>query len=164
MIHLSHEAYDSEVAAMLVAALNAEINERYATDGDTADPDDANYLAEVTPVLVTPPLGTFLVARMADRAVGCGALKPFDGSATVAEVKRMYTVPDARRLGVSRAILARLEHIAESLGYLRAQLETGTAQPEAIALYESTGWRRIEPYGFYKDSPQSVCFAKDLLS
>jgi GNAT superfamily N-acetyltransferase len=74
----------------------------------------------------------------------------------------MYTATSARRRGVSRAVLTRLEEIAAELGYRRIQLETGTAQPEAMALYASHGWRRIEPYGRYSDSPSSVCFAKDL--
>lgn len=162
MIELTEEAYDSEVVVELVAALNIEINERYADDGGTVDPGDENYLAEVTPGLVTRPVGAFLVARVDGRPVGCGAVKPYDGSTVVAEVKRMYTEPSVRRRGVGRAILARLEAVASELRYERIQLETGTAQPEAIALYESTGWHRIDPYGFYKDSPQSVCFAKDL--
>ena len=33
-----------------------------------------------------------------------------------------------------------------------------------MALYESHGWHRITPYGHYKDSPQSVCFAKAIAS
>src|SRR3546814_10957011 len=71
----------------------------------------------------------------------------------------MYTVPDARRRGVSRAILLRLEEIAAELGYERIQLETGTAQPEALALYESQGWERIEPYRRYKAQPPSPRYA-----
>ena len=74
----------------------------------------------------------------------------------------MYTAPTARRRGISRALLGRLEEIASDLGYRRLQLETGTGQPEAMALYESAGWHRITPYGHYKDSPDSVCFAKEL--
>jgi len=41
-------------------------------------------------------------------------------------------------------------------------LETGLRQPEAIALYESLGYRRREPYGRYRDSPLSVCLERDL--
>ena len=33
---------------------------------------------------------------------------------------------------------------------------------EAVALYESHGWHRIEPYGFYADSPLTACYGKDL--
>jgi hypothetical protein len=42
------------------------------------------------------------------------------------------------------------------------QLESGTLQPEAIGLYESAGYHRIEPYGFHRDDPRCICFAKVL--
>jgi putative acetyltransferase len=112
--------------------------------------------------MVRPPLGTFLVAWLDGTPAGCGALKPLDSDPTVGEIKRMYTAPSARRQGVSRRLLEHLERAAAELGYRRIQLETGLAQPEAMALYESHGWHRITPYGHYKHSPQSVCFATDL--
>jgi GNAT superfamily N-acetyltransferase len=167
VITLTEEAYDGPVAAELIAALLVDINERYAHEIEHLTPEelaagDADYLAEVTPELVSRPLGVFLVAWIDGAPAGCGAVKPLDGSAVIGEIKRMYTAPPARRRGVSRVVLSRLERVAEELGYERLQLETGTEQPEALALYESHGWHRIEPYGRYKDSPSSVCFAKDL--
>jgi len=167
VITITEEPYGSEVAVELVAALNAEINERYAyemvewTEEELAA-EDVAYLAEVTPDMVARPQGCFVVAWLDGTAVGCGALKPHDAAARIGEVKRMYTAPDARRRGVSRSVLRRLEAIASELGYQRLQLETGTAQPEALALYDAEGWHRVTPYGRYKDSPDSVCYAKEL--
>lgn len=160
MISVTEEPYDGPVAVALVQELLVDLNQRYAGTDDVEDPDDDDYLAEVTPAMVRAPLGTFLVAWLDGAPAGCGALKPLDGDPSVGEIKRMYTVPAARRRGVSRALLVRLEAVAAELGYGRVQLETGYAQPEALALYESHGWHRITPYGHYKHSPQSVCFAK----
>jgi hypothetical protein len=39
-------------------------------------------------------------------------------------------------------------------------LETGLAQPEAIALYESSGYVPIPPFGHYQDAPLSRCYAR----
>ena len=163
MITITEEPYDGPVADALVFELLVELNERYADEvleGNADAPTDDDYLAEVTPALVRAPHGAFLVAWLDDDAVGCGAVKPLDKDASIGEIKRMYTAPRARRRGVSRALLVALEARAAELGYGHLQLETGLAQPEAIALYESHGWHRITPYGHYKDSPQSVCFAK----
>jgi len=162
LITVTVEPYDGAVAVALVQALLLDLNERYADVDDAEDPDDDDYLAEVTPAMVRPPLGTFLVAWLDATPAGCGALKPLDSDPSVGEIKRMYTAPSARRQGVSRRLLEHLERAAAELGYRRIQLETGLAQPEAMALYESHGWHRITPYGHYKHSPQSVCFAKDL--
>ena len=169
-MEITEEPYDGPVGRALVAALTQDINERYAFEivawsAEEQAQDEVDYQAEVTPELVVPPHGAFYVAWLDGRPAGCGALKPLhrDGTAPdVGEIKRMYTAPDARRRGVSRAVLDRLEERAGELGYRRLQLETGTAQPEALALYETGGWHRIEPYGRYKDTADSICFAKDL--
>jgi len=42
------------------------------------------------------------------------------------------------------------------------RLETGLRQPTALRLYDTSGYRRIEPYGRYRDDPLSVCFEKKL--
>lgn len=165
MITVTEEPYDGPIGVTLVQALLDDLNVRYADEiaEDLPDaPDDDAYLAEVTADMVRPPKGAFLVAWLDGEAAGCGALKPLDGDPSIGEIKRMYTVPAARRRGVSRTLLVALEAKAVELGYRDLQLETGLAQPEALALYESHGWHRIEPYGFYKHSPQSVCFAKAL--
>lgn len=163
MITVTEEPYDGPVASALVLALMTDLKERYAGVDDLDDPHgDDDYLAEVTPAMVRAPLGSFLVGWLDDVPVGCGALKPLDADPTVGEIKRMYTAPAARRRGMSRILLMHLEEAALRLGYGRIQLETGLAQPEAMALYESHGWHRITPYGHYKHSPQSVCFAKEL--
>jgi GNAT superfamily N-acetyltransferase len=162
LITITQETYDGAVAGCLVQALLEDLNERYKDVDEPGDPDDDDYLAEVTPDMVRPPRGAFLVAWLDGEPAGCGALKPLDSDPAIGEIKRMYTAPTARRRGVSRRLLVELEACATALGYRRIQLETGLAQPEAIALYESHGWHRIVPYGHYKHSPQSVCFAKEL--
>lgn len=167
MIRLTEEPYDSEVAGRLVAALTVDINERYADPLDPWTPDEeaadiAAYLAEVDPVVVRPPLGSFVVAWVDGEAVGCGAVKRADLADDLGEIKRMYTVPAARRRGVAAALLVHLEERAAELGIRRLRLETGTAQPEALALYEAHGWERITPYGRYREEPSSVCFGKSL--
>ena len=47
-------------------------------------------------------------------------------------------------------------------GATRLVLETGVRQPEALGLYASAGFERIELYGEYVGSELSVCMAKAL--
>jgi GNAT superfamily N-acetyltransferase len=104
------------------------------------------------------PRETYLLAWRDGQAVGCGALRqhdPFTG-----EVQRMFVTRGARRDGVARALLERLEQAAWSLGYHRLVLETGVRQAPAIALYSGCGWRRIAPFGRYVGDPTSLCFGK----
>jgi GNAT superfamily N-acetyltransferase len=169
VIELTEEPYDGDVAGALVRALLADLNVRYVAAGDGLTADelaaaDLAYLAEVTADLVARPKGSFVVAWVDGVAIGCGALKPLRDHDGVGEVKRMFTHPAARRQGISRRLLRRLEAIATELGYSRLQLETGVEQPEALALYESEGWHAIDPYGRYRQEPTSRCYAKDLTS
>ncbi len=80
----------------------------------------------------------------------------------LAEVKRMFVAPAAQRRGLARRMLAHLEHSAAGTGVRAMVLETGIAQPEAIALYTSSGYEPIAGFGHYRDSPLSRCFAKVL--
>lgn len=154
------ERYDGPTAQSLVAALVADIEGRYAGDGEAEDA-EAEWALGVDEV--SPPRGVFLVAYLDGRPAGCGALRPLPAAGGhVGEIKRMYTSPPARRRGVSRAVLASLESEAVRLGYRRLHLETGLRQPEAIALYETSGYHRIPNYGMYAASALSACFAKDV--
>lgn len=104
------------------------------------------------------PGSIYLIAFFAENPVGCGALRKID--AITAEVRRMYVLPSARRAGIGRALLVRLEKEADKLGYTLLKLETGNRQRAAMALYESYGFTRIPPFGAYVNDPTSVCYAK----
>ena len=114
---------------------------------------------EPEPGELEPPSGRFLVARMEGEPVGCGGVYAQDGAGP-AELRRMYVQPEARGLGISRRILEALEQEARALGRKRLWLETGVNQPEAIGLYESSGFERIPNFGPYVGEARSVCFEK----
>ena len=101
-----------------------------------------------------------VVAYHQDQAVGCGAIKPFDESSM--EVKRMYVKPEFRGQKIASRLLVALEDWARELDMNRCILETGKRQPEAIALYENSGYQRMSNYGQYQGVENSVCFEKSL--
>ena len=92
--------------------------------------------------------------------VACGAIKQYD--ALTVEVKRMYTLPEARGKGIATKVLDELENWAVQLGYKRCILETGKKQPQAIALYNKTGYSITSNYDQYIGVENSVCFEKHL--
>ena len=82
----------SPPATDLLAALRDDYEAaagRTLMGGPSAEPSD-----------FTPPSGTFLLAYEHGQAIACGGLKTVGPG--VAEVKRMYVVPEARRRGVGR--------------------------------------------------------------
>jgi GNAT superfamily N-acetyltransferase len=79
------------------------------------------------------------------------------------EIKRMFVVDAMRGRGFARAVLAELERAAAGAGARRMVLETGLLQPEAIALYRSSGYHPMPNFGVYRCAPNSRCFAKPLV-
>jgi GNAT superfamily N-acetyltransferase len=61
------------------------------------------------------PGSIYLIAFFAENPVGCGALRKIDK--ITAEVRRMYVLSSARRAGIGRALLSRLEMEADKLGF-----------------------------------------------
>lgn len=101
-----------------------------------------------------------VVAYVEDVAVGCGAIKKFDDGTI--EIKRMYVRPEQRGKGIAGEVLRELELWAVELGFTEAVLETGKKQPEAIRLYEKSGYKHIPNYGQYQGVENSVCMKKSL--
>jgi len=133
----------------LIAALEAELRALYGRPDQDAPPLDAF------------DAGAFVVIRdEAGRAVACGGLRELEPG--VGEIKRMYTVPDARGLGHGRAILDALLDVARELGLARVVIETGVRQPAAVAMYEHAGFASIPRYGPYELETDSVCMGRDV--
>jgi diacylglycerol O-acyltransferase / wax synthase len=142
--------FDSDVAVTLVAEVQQEYVRRYGGHDETpVDPDE-----------FAPPDGTFLVARYGAVTIGCAGMRRHDPSTV--EVKRMFVRAEHRRRGYARRLLRALEDLAREQGYQRVVLETGLAQPEAIALYASAAYLPVEGFGHYRDAPLSRSFAKEL--
>ena len=128
-------------------------------DADLAvrDGDMHGYYAQFNKI---DALKNVVVAFLHEQAVGCGAFKAFDEES--AEIKRMYVRPENRGVGIAVEILRELENWAAESGFKSAVLETGKKQPEAIRLYEKSGYRLIPNYGQYEGLENSVCMKKSL--
>jgi GNAT superfamily N-acetyltransferase len=126
---------DEPNAVRLAAAYVREANDLYA---DSPLP-PAPPLAE----LLTPG-DRLLVAYVGGAPVACGAVRLLGPG--VGEVKRMFILPDWRRRGMGRQLLAELEREAVSIGCSRVRLDTGDRQTAALTLYRSSGYREIADY------------------
>ncbi|MEU0038070.1 GNAT family N-acetyltransferase [Streptomyces sp. NPDC006333] len=158
-MHIRPVPFDHPDAVKLNDQVQAEYAERYGDEGDVT-PLDAS--------MFRPPLGLYLLAYdERDRPVATGGWRSQDEndegySDGDAELKRMYVVPEARGLGLARRILAALEDDARAAGRTRMVLETGAKQPEAVALYTSSGYAPCVKFGYYRFHDLSMCFAKPL--
>jgi GNAT superfamily N-acetyltransferase len=134
-----------------VIAMTATVQRFYA--GLYGTPDEA----PVDPTQFRPPNGAFFVAYESEVPVAMGGWRRLTPGARgvtgqlPVEIKRMYVVEQARGRGISRTLLAHLEQTAAAAGADWAQLETGTPQAAAIALYRSSGYEDAQNFGHYAD-------------
>ncbi len=150
MVSIFRAATNTELNDMrsLMRGFLAWHRERHAEDMALIDSyfDEADWEAELAglPGKYAPPKGSLLIAYRGGQPAGCVALR--DLGDHVAEMKRMFVPPESRGLGIGRALADRILADARKAGYRRMRLDTSRRQNEAIALYQSAGFRRIEPY------------------
>ena len=137
MLTIQEESINSSGALSLLHAAVDELNRRYGqSDGPHLSNDELG-----------PPRGVFLVARLDGHLAGGVGLRAIaEPESRLGEVKRLWVCPDLRRAGVAAQLMDALEHHARQLGYRQLYLETGHAQPEALALYPAIGWNPVDSF------------------
>lgn len=153
--------YDHPDAVKLNDAVQLEYIERYGEGEGDETPLDAS--------MFQPPCGLYLIVYDDEgRPLATGGWRTQDRNDDGyedgdAELKRMYVIAEARGLGLARRLLTALEDDARAAGRTRMVLETGDQQPEAVALYASSGYTVSErKFGHYRDYAGSRCFIKPL--
>jgi GNAT superfamily N-acetyltransferase len=154
LVHVSWQiesrTYDDPDVVALVADVQQEYVQRYG------GPDGA----QVDPAEFVPPTGLFLVGLLDGVPVACGGWRRVDRDA--AELKRMYVAAPARRQGLARRLLAELERTAGAAGIRQLILNTGPMQPEAVELYESSGYTPVPGFGHYASHAGALFYGKAL--
>jgi DNA-binding MarR family transcriptional regulator/GNAT superfamily N-acetyltransferase len=135
-------APESDAGRWCLGEYYREISERFDAG---FDPANGNM---VTDAEMRPPAGSLVLAWLDGSPVGCGVLKLGDGR--TGEIKRMWTAPAARGLGIARRMIHTLETMARDAGLKKIQLDTNKALTEAQALYRKEGYTET---GRYNSNP-----------
>lgn len=147
MLHLIHTDSKNEEFIELVKELDADLAIRDGDEHDFYDQFNKSCM-----------LKNMIVIYDDKKPLGCGALKEY--APKVAEIKRMFVLPEERKKGYASLILKELESLAAESGYEKCILETGVNQFEAIGLYKRNGYMRMENYPPYEKMKNSFCFQK----
>jgi ribosomal protein S18 acetylase RimI-like enzyme len=105
-----------------------------------------------------PPSGElFLAFDRTDAPIGCAALRGLEGDGRC-EMKRLFLLPEARGLGVGRALAEEVVRSARALGYRELLLDTMPSMQAAIGIYEKLGFERIAAY--YAPTPACTLYMR----
>ena len=150
-------------AVALRELMDGEMSALYGSSFSSSEPDEI-FAAQHDALAIDPRdvLVTLLAIDSDGTPLAHAALRDLWGEW---EVKRLIVDQKARGLGIGRRIMAELETLARAGGAKRLILQTGDRQPEAVALYERSGYTGIEIYGPYVTAfAFSLCFEKQLAS
>jgi len=145
----------SGAQSVLFAAVD-ELERRYGSSDETFHFVNTELL---------PPTGFFLLARDDGHLLGGVGVRAIGEASThLGEVKRLWVRPDARRTGVAELLMREVVNVARTKGFTQLYLETGPAQPEAVALYHKLQWTPVEefPEGAFTH-PSAFRFTRVLL-
>lgn len=147
------------LARPLLDELVYEYSSRYAglIDTDEIAKEMLRYPVEA----FAPPHGAFVLLLRDGQAIAGGAFMRHAQPGTT-EFKRIWASREYRRQGLARRVLVELEAQAVRQGYTRVYLGTGPRQPEAVALYQASGYTLLSSHDFGEDEPPGVLFEKYL--
>jgi len=91
-----------------------------------------------------PPDGCLLIARQDGLTCGCIALGRLTGE--ICEMRTLFVRPEFRGSGAGRKLAEACLVQARLLGYRTIRLDTLAFMEGAKSLYQSMGFRPIEPY------------------
>jgi putative acetyltransferase len=127
---------DREAIKSLVFGVLAEFSLSPDVNGTDSDLNDieASYLDRG---------GSFEVLESADgEIVASVGLYPLDDQTI--ELRKMYLAPKLRGHGLGRKLLYDMIEKARNLGYLRVYLETASVLSQAVHIYETAGFHRVD--------------------
>ncbi|MGK7937788.1 MAG: GNAT family N-acetyltransferase [Xenococcaceae cyanobacterium] len=85
--------------------------------------------------------GEFWVVEQENKIVGTAAYYPIDRGEKAVEIRKMYLLPNVRRLGLGQYLLQQLETKIASQGFREVWIETASILKGAIKLYEKNGYQ-----------------------
>ena len=105
-------------------------------------------------------MSALAVCYVGEKPVACGAWKALDGG--VAEIKRIYVLPEFRRRGVATGLIWALEGNAARAGRQKLILETAVDTTGSHQLYLSLGYQIRNYYGSPAGAENCLCFEKEI--
>lgn len=135
---------DFDAARSILARYRGWLESLLGGDLAAFQPSALRELAELER-FYEPPNGRLLVTMVDGEPAGVVGVHRLGPG--VGELKRLYVAPEARGLGIGRALAVAAIEAAYEIGFDLLRLETHAGHmPAAVALYRELGFREADPY------------------
>lgn len=110
------------------------------------------------------PKKAYFVVAKGDEILGGAGISPLDNfDGNVAELQKMYFLPEARGKGLGSEMMAKCLDFAKQVGFNQCYLETLPYMEDARKLYRKVGFKNLEkPMGNTGHYSCTVWMLKDL--
>lgn len=86
----------------------------------------------------------YLIALVDGKLVGGCGIAPFNNSKTICELKKLFLLPDGRKLGLGKKLSIQCLEYAKTKGFKECYLDTLSSMQAAVRLYEGLGFTHLE--------------------
>lgn len=138
----------SAPAQQILAIYFHDIVERYH-GRPVSESDVAQAVADEPADDLRGESGALLLCTDGGATIGCAGVRYLG---EVAELTKVFTLPDHRGRGIATRLIARIEELCHERGVRTLRLDTRSDLSEACALYERLGFERVTPFN---ESPYS---------
>ena len=129
------EAADDAVICNIIKAVGAE----YGAVGEGFGPADAEVM-KISRFYLPEQGSLYLVARLDGEIVGGCGIAPFNRSAQICELRKLFLLPAARGLGIGKKLTQACLDFAQTAGFKQCYLDTLSTMKKAILLYAGLGF------------------------
>lgn len=139
-----------------------QVGAQYGAVGEGFGPADAEVSCMSQHYLVEDR-SQYLVALVEGQVVGGAGIAPFLHYRDICELKKLFLRPSSQGFGLGKALTQACLNFASQQGYQQCYLDTLSTMHNAIALYESFGFKHLsQPFTGTLHGGCDVWMLKDL--
>ncbi|CAH0540137.1 GNAT family N-acetyltransferase [Vibrio marisflavi] len=129
--------YDQEICNII-----REVGKEFGAVGEGFGPGDEEVL-NMSHYYCDEKISLYLIAINNGEVVGGCGIAPFNSEQMVCELKKLFILPQARGLGIGKALTIKCLEYAKSKGFKKCYLDTLSNMQSAISLYENLGFTHL---------------------
>jgi len=152
------QSQDDAAIAHIIKSIGAE----FGAIGEGFGPSDAE-VEHMSQHYIMDTKSIYFVVKMENKVVGGCGLAALTNGSDIAELRKLFLLPETRGLGIGQALAEQCLNFAKQHDYQQCYLDTLSSMTAAIKLYQKLGFKHLtQPIEGTVHSGCNVWMLKDL--